>query len=150
MKALALLGVFIVAKLLVRNGRPVQLSPWAPIAYFWQDVLVALSFGLLDRVVKKAWFGWTLYGLAAAYVTLNVPITRLLYSPLTRSMLQAAGAALSDSIRRHITPVNLALMSSVVGSAGLIPILLRRLGVRARAAVIVSALTVVAIGPLAT
>jgi len=117
MRAVALLGVFIVAKLLILAGRPVQLSPWAPLAYFWQDLLVALSFGLLDRVVRRTWFGWTLYGLAAAYVTVNVPITRLLSSPLTRSMLEAAGAALSDSIRRHITPANLALMSLVVGSA---------------------------------
>lgn len=150
MKALALLGVFIVAKMLILAGRPVHLSPWAPIAYFWQDVLVALSFGLLDRVVKKTWFGWTLYGLAAAYVTVNVPITRLLSSPLTRSMLEAASRALSDSIRRHITPVNLALMSLVVVSAVLIPVVLRRLDLKPRVAVIVGALMMVGLGPLAT
>ena len=150
MRAVALLGVFIVAKLLILAGRPVQLSPWAPLAYFWQDLLVALSFGLLDRVVRRTWFGWTLYGLAAAYVTVNVPITRLLSSPLTRSMLEAAGAALSDSIRRHITPANLALMSLVVGSAVLIPVVLRHLDLKPRGAMIVSALTIVAIGPLAT
>jgi len=150
MKALALLGVFIVAKLLILAGRPVHLSPWAPIAYFWQDVLVALSFGLLDRIVKKAWIGWTLYCLAAAYVTVNVLITRLLSSPLTRSMLEAAGAALSDSIRRHITPANLALMSLVVVSAVFIPVVLRRLELKPRGSVVVSALMIVAIGPLAT
>lgn len=150
MKALALLGVFIIAKLLILTGRPVQLSPWAPIAYFWQDVLVALSFGLLDRVVGRAWFGWTLYGLAVAYVTVNVPITRLLSSPLTRSMLEAAGRALSDSIRRHVTPANLALMLLVAGSAVLIPVVLRRLDLKPRGAVVVSALMIVAIGPLAT
>lgn len=150
MKALALLGVFIIAKLLILTGRPVQLSPWAPIAYFWQDVLVALTFGLLDRVVGRAWFGWTLYGLAVAYVTINVPITRLLSSPLTRSMLEAAGRALSDSIRRHITPANLVLMALVAGSAVLIPLVLRRLDLKPRGAVAVGALMIVAIGPLAT
>jgi len=150
MKALALLGVFIIAKLLILTGRPVPLSPWTPIAYFWQDVLIALSFGLLDRVVGRAWFGWTLYGLAVGYVTVNVPITRLLSSPLTRSMLEAAGRALSDSIRRHITPANLALMLLVAGSGVLIPVVLRRLDLKPRGAVIVSALMIVALGPLAT
>src|SRR2546429_5289650 len=37
---------------------------WTPIAYLWQDLLVALTFALLDRIVRRAWFGWTLYGAA--------------------------------------------------------------------------------------
>src|SRR5262249_54873831 len=118
MRALALMGVFIVAKLVVLAGHPIQLSGWSPIAYFWQDVLVALTFALLDRLVRRAWFGWTLYGAAAAYVTINVGVERVLSSPLTWPMIGAAGGALSDSIKRHATVTNFAWMS-VVFAAGI-------------------------------
>src|SRR5262245_7161066 len=110
MRGLALLGVFIVAKLAVMAGRTIQLSLWMPIAYFWQDVLVALGFALLNSIIKRAWFGWTLYGAVVLYVAINVPIARVLSSPLTWPMMRAAGGALSDSIKHHATPANLALM----------------------------------------
>src|SRR6185503_6228118 len=74
LRALALLGVFIVAKLAVMAGRPIQLSLWTPIAYFWQDVLVTLAFWLLDSAIRRPWFGWTLYGAVVLYVAINVPI----------------------------------------------------------------------------
>lgn len=149
MRALALLGVFVIAKLVILAGRPIQLSGWTPIAYFWQDVLVALTFALLDRIVRRAWFGWTLYGAAVAYVTINVGVARVLSSPLTWPMLGAAGGALSDSIKRHATPANFAVMSVVVAAAVAFPFLLRRVRLT-RAALIIPALAMVAIGPFAS
>jgi Sulfatase len=150
MRALALLGVFVIAKLLILAGRPIQLSGWTPIAYFWQDLLVAFAFALLDRFVKRPWFGWTLYGAAVAYVTVNVGVERVLSSPLTWSMLGAAGGALSDSIKRHATPANFALMAVVVAAGVAFPFLTRRAGVKSRSALIIPALLVVPIGPLAS
>ena len=97
MRALALFGVFVIAKLVILAGRPIQLSSWTPIAYFWQDLLVVLIFALLDRMVRSARFGWALYGAAVAYVTINIGVERVLSSPLTWPMLGAAGGALSDS-----------------------------------------------------
>ncbi|HSB11480.1 MAG TPA: hypothetical protein VLM38_18470, partial [Blastocatellia bacterium] len=150
MRALALLGVFIVAKLLILSGRPLEVSPWAPIAYFWQDVLVALVFALLDRFVRRPWFGWTVYVACVTYVTINVPIGRVLSSPLTWPMLDAAGSALSDSIKRHVTPANLLLMSLVIVSGIATPFLLRRFDAKGGIAALISALLLVAIGPMAT
>ncbi|MEK6287814.1 MAG: sulfatase [Acidobacteriota bacterium] len=150
MRALALLGVFVIAKLVILAGRPIQLSVWTPIAYFWQDVLVALAFALLDGIVRRAWFGWTLYAAAVAYVTINVGVARVLSSPLTWPMLGAAGGALSDSIKRHATPANFAVMSVVVAAAVASPLFLRRIELKSRAALIIPALVLVAIGPLAS
>src|SRR5215210_59778 len=93
MRALALLGVLIVAKLSILAGRPIELSIWAPIAYFWQDVLLALAFWVLDVVIRRPWLGWTVYGAIVLYVAINVPIVRVLSSPLTWPMIGAAGGA---------------------------------------------------------
>ena len=126
MKAYALLGVFIVAKLAILAGHPIELSLWTPIAYIWQDVLVALIFALLDGVIRRPWFGWMLYGGVVAYVTINVAIARVLSSPLTLQMLGAAGGTLADSIKHHATPENLAFMALVVVAAIALPQLLSR------------------------
>ncbi len=150
MRSLALFGVFFIAKLAVLAGRPIDLSGWVLIAYFWQDVLVALLFYLLDRAVRRPWIGWMLYGSAILYVAINVPIARVLSSPLTWPMMKAAGGTLSDSIRHHITPVNLALMLLIAVVAVALPRLLRHVNVRRRAALIIPALIVVLLGPFAS
>ena len=150
MRAFALFGVFVIAKLMILAGRPIQLSGWTPIAYFWQDLLVALTFGVLDRIVKRAWFGWTLYGAAVVYVMINVGVERVLSSPLTWPMLGAAGGALSDSIKRHATSANLALMSVVIAVGIAFPLLLRRTGIKSRGALIIPVLLWVLVGPFAS
>lgn len=150
MRALALFGVFVVAKLVILAGRPIHFSGWMPIAYFWQDLLFALSFALLDRIVRRAWFGWILYGAAVAYVMINVGVERVLSSPLTWPMLGAAGGALSDSVKRHATPANFALMSVVVAAGIAFPLLLRHTGIENRTAFVVPALLLVMIGPFAS
>jgi hypothetical protein len=154
MRALALLGVFVVAKLAVLAGHPIQHSGWMPIAYLSQDVLVALAFAILDRVIGRAWFCWTIYGGTVAYVAINVPIARVLSSPLTWPMLGAARGALSSSIRHHATPENLALMALVAGTGIALPFLLRPLRLRGGSALLIPALILtaallVAAGPLA-
>jgi hypothetical protein len=150
MRALALLCVFIIAKVAVLAGRPVELSIWTPIAYLWQDVLVAIVFLALDGVFRRDWAGWSLYGAAVLYVAINIPIARVLSSPLTWPMIGAAGGALSDSIIHHATPGNLALMSLIIISAVALPRLLAPLRFEGRAALIISALLIVPPGPFAS
>ncbi len=150
MKAVALFCVFTLAKLAILIGHPIQLSGWTLIAYCWQDLLVALIFFLLDSLIKRAWFSWTLYGFAVAYVAINVPIARVLSSPLTLPMIGAAGGTLSDSIKHHATVENFALMFLVSGSGLVFPLLLRRLYIRQRLALIIVTLFFVLLGPMAS
>src|SRR5207244_9768147 len=119
----------IIAKLAMLAGRPIQLSGWAPLAYFWQDLIVALAFALLDSLPSRLRTsevpGWLLYGAAIAYVAINVPVARVLSSPLTLPMLGATRGALSDSIKHHATAANLSLMFLVLASGNALPLLLR-------------------------
>jgi phosphoglycerol transferase MdoB-like AlkP superfamily enzyme len=69
-------------------------------------------------------------------------------------MIGAARGALSDSIRHHATPANLALMSLTIASGIVIPLLIRRLQAQKQIALIISALSLslplAALGPFAT
>jgi hypothetical protein len=61
---------------------------------FWQDALVALVFGVVDFALRrKPALGWSLYLLIAGYAAVNVPLMRILSSPLTWQMSQATGGA---------------------------------------------------------
>ena len=163
MKALALLGVLILAKLAMLVGRPIQISAVTLFAYFWQDLVVALGFALLDRLLERVRWGrvpgWTLYGASVAYVSINVPVARVLSSTLTWPMLGATRGTLSDSIKHHATAPNLSLMLLVAASGIALPSLVRW-GVRrfvwkrGQALVVPAAIFAVMIlavlGPLAT
>jgi lipoteichoic acid synthase len=154
MKALALFGVLFTAKVAMLAGRPMQLSGWALLAYFWQDALIALAFGLLDRVLARLSIGrktgWILYAAAVAYVAINVPVSRVLSSPLTWPMIGATRGALSDSIKHHATAGNLFLMIVVAASGIAWPLFLRWVGRgiewRPRAAVGICATSLTALG----
>jgi Sulfatase len=127
MKALALFGVLVVAKLLVLAGRDLPWSVWLPFALFWQDALVALLFGVVDAVLRRRpAVVWILYCLIAGYAAVNVPITRILSSPLTWQMSQATGGALSDSIAHYFTLATFAQIAAVTLAALGSAILARR------------------------
>jgi hypothetical protein len=128
MKALALFGVLVVAKLLMVAGRELPWSAWMPFALFWQDALAALLFGVIDFALRRrSALGWGLYWLVVGYAAVNVPITRILSSPLTWQMSQAAGGALSDSIMHYFTPATFTQMAAVVLAALVFAIVVRRL-----------------------
>ena len=144
MKALALFGTLVVAKLLAVAGRDLPLSAWTPLALFWQDALVALLFAAVDYALR--WILtprplslslspaggegarragpvgsaviWALFWLVVAYTAVNVALARILSSPLTWPMANATGGALADSIRHYLTPKNVALMAAVALAAG--------------------------------
>jgi hypothetical protein len=151
MKALCLFGVFLFARILILLGRDVPVSCWSPIAYLWQDSVIVLMFAAVERfTTRRPWIAWTLYSATALYVALNLPLVRLMSSPMTWPMLRAARGTLADSIRHHLTWENLALIGLVLGAAGVLPRLAQR--VRLRAAVAVGlgiAALLVALGPLA-
>jgi arylsulfatase A-like enzyme len=146
-----LLGVLIAAKLCVLLGREVPMSGWAPVAYLWQDLLVVLLFGVLDYLIRRPWVGWTVYTVVALYTALNVPVARVLSTPLTWPLLRAARGPLWDSIVSYVTWVNVLLMLVVLATAAVLPLLLRRLSPRrlALAAAVVIP-PVVVLGPYAT
>jgi hypothetical protein len=153
-RALSLFGVLLVAHLIGLQGRQLPLSAWSPIAFLWQDVLVALLFALVDAWIRRPRVGWTLYAGLVAYTAINVPITRVLSTPLTLPMLRAARGPLSDSITYYLTPVNLGAVGVVLAFAVVLPWLLTRLvgrsaapGVRVGLAAV--GVAIVAAGPFA-
>jgi hypothetical protein len=126
MRSLSLFLVFVTAKVLVLAGRDVPLSPWTPLAYFWQDALVALAFAGADRLLRRRpRIAWALYAALAGYAALNVPLACLLSTPLTWPLLRATGGTISDSIGHHVTAPNLFRVGIVVLAAVLLPRLMR-------------------------
>lgn len=149
MRAASLFGVLVLARIVILAGTEIPFSAWTPIAYFWQDVLVALIFAGFDFLVRRAWVGWLVYATLVVYIAVNVPITLVLSSPLTWTMLRAARGALADSITHHLTVQNLGAFALIIGSGMLFPLILARLKLRPGKMLIFPALATVAFGPLA-
>ena len=87
------------------------------LAIGWQDVLVALLFGLVDVVLRRPRWLWLPYGLMAAYIAINAAVVETLGSPLTLTMLRAAGGAIADSIGSSITGASVVAMVLVAAAA---------------------------------
>ena len=149
MKALSLFGVLILAHLLSLQGRHITVSVWTPIALFWQDALVALLFALLDFCLKRTRAIWIVYAVVVMYVAINVPVARLLSTPLTLPMLRAARGPLQDSIAYYFTPVNLGAIVLVLAAGAGFPLLLCRFKLRFVAPMVIAGLATVAVGPIA-
>jgi arylsulfatase A-like enzyme len=129
MRALALLLVLVGVKMAALAGHHVVLSWWSPIAYFWQDALVVLAFAVVDAGLERRRRGaiaWLVYASLAGYAVINLPVTRVLATPLTWSMLRAARGPLADSIRFYVTAPTLVLVGSAIMVAVVAPFLLRR------------------------
>ena len=109
-----------VARVLVLFGREVDLTIWTPFVYLWQDIAVALVFAALDRLWGNR-PGWILYAALVIYAAINVPVTRILSSPLTWTMIRAAGAPLRDSIALYLSPTNVALIAVVIAAGIVFP-----------------------------
>jgi arylsulfatase A-like enzyme len=150
---LSLLAVLVIAKLAMLNGRLMPLSVWSPIAYFWQDALVALAFGVAGsfsagkrrlRFVETA-----AYWFIVLYAAANIPVGRALSTPLTWPMVRAAGGALADSILLYLTGWNALLVGLTIAAAAVLPRTLTRLRGHASQVAIACSLPVVALGPFA-
>lgn len=126
MKTPALIAALLVARAgVVLSVHPVAWSPEFVVACLGQDALVALIFLMGETALRRCRVGrrattfmfWTIVG----YVALNVAVVRVLPTPLTWPMWQAAGAPIADSIRLYATwqtvvAVALVLLSALAGA----------------------------------
>jgi len=142
--------VLLTAHALSLIGRPVPFSVWAPLAYVWQDVLVALLFFLVDARLKWPRVAWTVYGVLVVYIALNVPVTRVLSTPLTWTILRAARGPLADAVLHYVTISNLVMLVVPISAGVLLPIVLARQRIGAGMPLVAIALLIVAIGSFAT
>lgn len=149
LRAACLLAVLLAARTITLVGRPVPLSIWSPFAYLWQDVLVAFLFFLADARLKRPRVAWVVYGLLVAYVAFNVPVARVLSTPLTWTILRAARGPLRDAVLHYVTFGNLIALAIPLAIGTVLPLALARRRVEAGPAVLAAGLLVVAIGPFA-
>jgi hypothetical protein len=152
MRPAGLLGVLIVARLLARPGIAQPVSVWTPIAYLWQDVAVVLAFAMVEYIVRRKWCGRTVYAFIVGYVALNVPIARVLSTPLTLPMIRAAGGPLVDSIKYYLTPTNVGMIAITLVAGILLPIVLspwKPLNRQTVLGLVLASVAVVASGPYA-
>jgi arylsulfatase A-like enzyme len=149
LKAASLLLVFAVAKVLVVAGRSGDPGPWALAAWLWQDVLAALLLGAAAALVRPRRLEWMVYAAAVAYAAVNVPVARVLSTPLTWPMLRGARGAISDSIEHHATAGNLACAFLVLLAGAVVPLVLRRAPRSALVAGLLLAAPLIVLGPRA-
>jgi hypothetical protein len=136
--------VFLLAKLAVVWGHA-PVTGWSLVAYSWQDVFVALAFAAVDMALPRIG-GW-LYRVLSIYAAINIPVGRALATPLTWPMLRAARGPLADSMLVYATVTNTLLVLLVLGVAGVLPRLLRRVPLRLAGW---AAVPVVLLGPMAS
>ncbi len=147
MRPASLLLVFVLAKAAGLFGHHLPISVWSPVAYVWQDALVVLAFAAID-----AWLGkrdraaWVAYAVLALYTAVNIPVVRVLSTPLTASMWRAARGTLSDSIWLYATWPNMLLIALVSAVACLAPLCVRRVS---RVRIVAPLVACVALGPAA-
>jgi len=107
MRPASLLLVFLLAKAAGLFGHHLPISAWSPIAYVWQDALVVLAFAAMDAwLAERTRAAWSAYAVLAFYAAANIPVVRVLSTPLTASMLRAARGTLADSIWLYATSMN--------------------------------------------
>ena len=144
MMAVCLFVVFVVSKaaVLIRNG--IVPSAWSPVAYLWQDALIAVVFGAISwRLPKQA--GQVIYWLLAIYTALNIPVERAVSTPLTWPMLEAARGPLADSMLLYVTWANAGWVLATLAAAALLPRVLKR---SSRLTAVIAAVVILT-GPLA-
>ena len=85
------------AKALSVAGRDLPASIWLLPATFWHDVAVGAAFWAIDVLLRRPRLMWLPYALIVGYAAINVPIARVLSSPLTVPMWRAARGPRRDS-----------------------------------------------------
>ncbi len=153
MRGASLLLVFLAAKLAVVWGHTTPLSGLALVAYVWQDAAVALVFAALDIGLEKMGaatrIACAIYWAAAIYAAINIPVGRVVFTPLTRPMLRAARGPLADSMLEYVTASNILLVIAVLAAATVLPRLLRRAPRQLAKMGLVCTIAVVLLGPMA-
>jgi len=108
--------VALVALRILDGGGAALADARLPFALLYQDALVVLGFALLDAALARRVSRpqWALVWALLAYAAFNVAVARVFSTPLTLSMLGAAGGALSDSILGYVSASNLVAIGSVL------------------------------------
>jgi phosphoglycerol transferase MdoB-like AlkP superfamily enzyme len=148
MRAGSLTAVLVLAKSLGVVERDLPPTPWLPAVLFWDDVAVGCAFWLADRWLGRPRPLWVAYWTLVAWAAVNVPVVRALASPLTTTMMGAAGGPLFDSIVHYATWANLAAVAGVLAAAAVLPRALARIRPRVRVLAAVGALVLAAPGPI--
>ncbi len=149
MRSTSLLLVFILAKLVVVWGHAAPITGWSVLAYLWQDVAVALVFAALETGTGTR-IARIIYWALAIYAAVNIPVGRVLSTPLTRPMLRAARGPLADSMLVYLTATNLLLIAFVLAAAAGLPSVMRRVPRRYAGLAVAGAIIVVLLGPAAS
>jgi len=160
MRSASLLLVFVLAKLVIVWDHAAPVTSWSLLAYVWQDVAVALAFGAFEITldlfeIKFERLGatrlaWASYWAIAIYTAINIPVGRVVSTPLTRPMLRAARGPLADSMRAYVTSTNILLVMSVLAAAAGLPWLIRRVPRPFAGLGVVCALAIILVGPMAS
>ena len=127
MRTASLFTVLVLAKAAALAGHHVPFSLWSPLAYFWQDALVALAFASVERALSsRPRAASAVYFTLTMYAAINVPVVRVLSTPLTWAMWRAARGPLADSISYYATPANVLAAAAIAAAAAMMPRLTRR------------------------
>lgn len=132
MKALSLFAVLFVARVLMVAGRDFDWSAQLLLVLIWQDALAALLFHAITRLTRNHRLMWGVYTCVVAYVAINIPLVRVMSTPLTLPLQRAASGALSDSIAHYIEWKALAFVVTALASGILVPLGLRAIQSRHR------------------
>jgi arylsulfatase A-like enzyme len=152
MRALSLFLVFALAKSWVIAHSATPATPLLALAWFWQDAAAALLFAAFDFAITQTRFRrlpWVLYAALAIYATINIPVERAVFTPLTWPMLRAAGGPLADSFRIYLTWQNSAMVALTLAAAIALPWLLRRLPATAFRGAAAAGILLAVLGPAA-
>ena len=137
------------ARVVTLAGHGFPRSAWSPFAFVWQDLLAAAVFFAVDARLRRRRLGWLLYAAAVAYVAVNVPVVRVLSTPLTWTMLRAARGPLADAVRHYVTAANVLALAVPIVTAVVTPFLFRRSRLHISRALAASVVAIIAIGPYA-
>jgi len=153
MRGVALLLVFALAKAAMVGGHAAPVTGWWPLAYLWQDAMVALALAAFDAALEAV--GATsriaslVYWAIAIYAAINIPVGRAVSTPLTLPMLRAARGPLADSMLLYVTPANVLLVLLTLAAAAAVPVLLRHAPRQWGGWAVAGALAAVLLGPAA-
>jgi sulfatase-like protein len=127
-RAVSLFAVLVLAKAAALAGHSMPSSWWSPIAYLWQDAALVLTFAIVEATLaSRPRVVWTIYGALTLYAAINVPVVRVLSTPLTWTMWRAARGPLLDSMRYYATMANVFAVAMVAATAAVLPRLAPRI-----------------------
>jgi glucan phosphoethanolaminetransferase (alkaline phosphatase superfamily) len=154
MRCASLFLVFVMARLVIVWGHAAPLTGWSLVAYVWQDAMVALAFGAVDAALQRIGAAtriiWILYWAIAIYTAINIPVGRVLFTPLTRPMIRAARGPLADSMLVYLTATNVLCIVSVLTVAAGLPWLMRRVPRQFTRLALIGSIVVILFGPAAS